>query len=109
MRQHNYYVYIVTNPAKTVLYIGVTNELDRRILEHYSNRGKKETFAGKYYCYNLLYQEHFQNIHAAIARETELKGWSRKKKIELISSQNPELKFLNETILEAWPPDIESF
>ncbi len=68
MRQHNYYVYIVTNPAKTVLYIGVTNDLDGRIAEHYFNRGKPETFAGKYHCYNLLHQEHYQYIDAAIAR-----------------------------------------
>ena len=95
MRQHNYYVYIVTNPAKTVLYTGVTNDLDARIAEHYFNRGNPKTFAGKYYCYNLLYQEHYQYVDIAIEREKEIKGWTRKKKLELIKKENPELKVLN--------------
>jgi putative endonuclease len=50
-----YYVYITTNPAKTVLYIGVTSSLPRRLGQHYENRGNNETFAGRYFCYNLLY------------------------------------------------------
>lgn len=108
MRQHNYYVYIVTNPGKTVLYTGVTNDLDIRIAEHFMNRGKPETFAGKYYCYNLLYCEHFQSINSAIAREKEIKGWTRKKKLELIETENPMLKILNESLLEKWPPEIVS-
>ena len=53
----NYFVYITTNPAKTALYIGVTNDLLRRMKEHYQSRGKQKTFAGKYYCYNLIYYE----------------------------------------------------
>jgi putative endonuclease len=52
-----YCVYITTNPAKAVLYIGVTNDLARRLGQHYENRGSKETFAGRYFCYNLLYFE----------------------------------------------------
>ncbi|WP_349361767.1 GIY-YIG nuclease family protein [Hymenobacter sp. H14-R3] len=49
-----YYVYITTNPAKTVLYIGVTGSLPRRLGQHYDNRGTDDTFAGRYFCYNLL-------------------------------------------------------
>lgn len=68
-----YYVYITSNPGKTTFYIGVTNNLYRRLAEHYENRGKAGSFAGKYYCYNLLYYEEVQFIQDAIAREKELK------------------------------------
>ncbi len=57
MKQHEYYVYITTNPNRTVLYIGITNDIARRLVEHYANRGKVETFAGKTYCYCLIYIE----------------------------------------------------
>ncbi len=100
MKQHNYFVYITTNPQKTTLYIGVTNNLQRRMNEHYENRGKPEAFAGKYFCYNLLYYERFQFIEHAIARETELKTWSKEKKVKLIEKLNPIWKFLNQEIVE---------
>src|SRR5258705_5585317 len=74
-RQHEYYVYIVTNPERTVLYTGVTNNLPQRLIEHYTNRGQPKTFAGKYYCYNLIYFECFQYINDAIAKEKVIKGW----------------------------------
>jgi putative endonuclease len=70
----NNYVYITCNPGRTTFYIGVTNSLERRIAEHYSNKGKPETFVGKYYCYELNYFEIFQDIKEAIAREKELRG-----------------------------------
>src|SRR3979409_1680625 len=56
-RDHHYYIYIVTNPERNVLYTGVTNNLGIRLMEHYANRGNTKTFAGKYYCYNLIYYE----------------------------------------------------
>jgi putative endonuclease len=89
-----YYVYITTNPAKTVLYIGVTNSLPRRLGQHYENRGNNNTFAGRYFCYNLLYYEQFTDIKAAISREKELKGWTRAKKSALIATMNPDWDFL---------------
>jgi putative endonuclease len=89
-----YYVYITTNPAKAVLYIGVTNDLVRRLAQHHENRGNNETFAGRYFCYNLLYTEQFGNIKAAISREKELKGWTRAKKNALIATVNPNWDFL---------------
>jgi putative endonuclease len=89
-----YYVYITTNPAKTVLYIGVTNSLPRRLGQHYENRGNNETFAGRYFCYNLLYYEQVMDIKAAISREKESKGWTRAKKEALIDTLNPEREFL---------------
>lgn len=89
-----YYVYITTNPAKTVLYIGVTNSLPRRMGQHYENRGNNDSFAGRYFCYNLLYTEQFTDIKAAISREKELKGWTRAKKETLIATMNPAWDFL---------------
>ncbi len=102
--KHSYYVYIVTNPERTVLYTGVTNDLIQRLLEHYLTRGKDKTFAGKYYCYNLIFYEEFQYIHDAIAREKEIKGWRREKKLSLIKSENPNWTFLNARLCEGWPP-----
>lgn len=95
---HNYFVYIITNPDKTVLYIGVTNDLKRRLFEHEENKGKTNTFAGKYYCYKLLYFEYFSDINHAIEREKQLKKWSRKKKEFLIGTKNPKWNFLNDEI-----------
>lgn len=89
MSQGNYYVYITTNPGRTVLYTGVTNALKRRLLEHYKNRGDKKNFAGRYYCYDLIYYEYYTDIRQAIAREKEIKDMPRKKKEELIATKNP--------------------
>ena len=95
--QHNYYVYILTNANKNVLYTGVTNNLANRIAQHKADAlGNKKTFAGRYNCYYLLYMEHFQYITNAISREKEIKGWTRAKKDELINSINPNWDFLNE-------------
>ncbi|HZY36721.1 MAG TPA: GIY-YIG nuclease family protein [Mucilaginibacter sp.] len=98
MWNYNFYVYITTNPEKTALYVGVTNDLNRRMYEHKENKGNPKTFAGKYYCYNLVYFEHFSHINYAIEREKEIKKWRREKKNALIASFNPGWKFLNEEI-----------
>ena len=102
--KHLYYVYIVTNPQKTVLYTGVTNNLVIRLAEHYFNRGTPKTFAGKYYCYNLVYYEEFTYILNAIEREKQLKDWNRAKKLSLINKKNPNWLFLNESVCIVWPP-----
>jgi len=99
--QHNYFVYITTNPDKTTLYIGVTNDLKRRLFEHQENKGRLKSFTGKYYCYNLIYYEHFQQIEYAIDREKQLKKWSRKKKEQLIETLNPNWIFLNDEIFRS--------
>lgn len=70
---NTYYVYITTNPRKNVLYTGVTNNLRQRMNQHYENKGKSEAFAGKYYCYNLIYFEEFTDVKQAIEREKKLK------------------------------------
>ncbi|WP_298365136.1 GIY-YIG nuclease family protein [uncultured Lutibacter sp.] len=92
---HNYYVYILTNKNKTVLYIGVTNNLKDRIEYH---KTSKSSFTSKYNCFNLIYYERFEDVNFAIKREKELKGWNRNKKEELINSFNAEWKFLNNEI-----------
>lgn len=89
-----YYVYIITNMAKTVLYFGVTNNLRLRLQQH-NERLNLKSFTAKYNIHYLLYFEKFTWIQQAIAREKELKGWKRDRKIELIKSMNPELDFLN--------------
>ena len=96
--QHNYFVYITTNPNKTVLYTGVTNDLKRRLFEHQENKRKSDTFAGKFYCYKLTYFEHFSNIEQAIDREKQIKNWTRKKKENIIAIKNPNWNFLNDDI-----------
>ena len=97
---HNYYIYIVTNKNKTVLYTGITNNLSRRLWEHEQSSipFNSKNFAGKYNTYFLIYYEHFGDIKQAIAREKEIKGWRREKKEALIKSFNPGWKFLNDEI-----------
>jgi putative endonuclease len=97
---HNYYVYITTNKNKTVLYIGVTNDLKARMHQHEQNAKPftHTSFAGKYNAYFLLYYEHFEWVEQAIAREKELKGWRRSKKEDLINRVNAEWKFLNDSL-----------
>ena len=104
MRQHEYYVYILTNKNKNVLYVGMTNHLYRRLIEHYANRGNLQTFTGKYQCHCLVYYEMHQQVSNAIRREKEIKGWSRSKKLFLIKTLNPNLIFLDSDIVGCWPP-----
>ncbi len=92
---HNYFVYITTNATKKVLYTGVTNDLYTRLQEHYQNRGKPDSFAGKYYCYYLIYFERHTFIQDAIDREKEIKKWRREKNELMINEFNPTWKFLN--------------
>ena len=97
---HNSYIYIITTKNKTVLYIGVTNNLTARLQQHYQNSVSPNTksFTGKYNVFLLLYYERFENILDAINREKQLKVWKRDKKEELINSSNPEWRFLNDEI-----------
>ncbi len=99
MREHNYFVYIITNKNKTVLYTGVTNNLKRRLYEHeHGIADSSNTFTGRYNVHYLLYFEHYQYILDAIAREKQIKGWTRAKKEKIISDFNPNWDFLNEEI-----------
>ena len=97
---HNYFVYITTNQYRTTLYIGVTNNIQRRVAQHYfDSQNAKKSFAGKYNCYDLVYYEGFENSSDAIAREKQLKKWNRKKKNLLISEFNSEWESLNNQII----------
>jgi putative endonuclease len=89
-----YCVYILTNARHTVLYTGVTNNPQRRILEHRAGEGGRFTKA--YRIAKLVYLECGADIRAAIAREKQIKGGSRQKKLDLITSMNPEWKDLFE-------------
>ena len=102
----SFFVYIVTNPKKTVLYTGMTNDLESRVIEHYLYRGKPNTFAGRYHCYQLIYYETHDTAVGAIEREKEIKDWNRSKKEELIDQENPSWTFLNDQITD-WPPHPE--
>jgi putative endonuclease len=90
----NSFVYILTNKFNRVLYTGVTNDLERRIYEHRSR--VVEGFTKKYNLTKLVYFEGFSNISDAIAAEKIIKGWLRKKKIQLIESKNPRWRDLTD-------------
>lgn len=96
-----FYVYLLTNKNKTVLYTGVTNNLHQRLWEHFCG---KSAFTAKYNVHFLLYYELFSYINDAIAREKEIKGWRREKKEALIKTFNPGFIFLNEELFGEWPP-----
>ena len=91
-----YYVYIMTNKNNTVLYTGVTSDLRRRVYEHKHKMSKG--FTKKYNIVKLVYYEILQDPYYAIAREKQIKGGSRKKKIELINSINSEWKDLYDAL-----------
>jgi putative endonuclease len=87
-----YYVYIMTNWNNKVLYTGVTNNLERRVYEHKNKLVKG--FTAKYNINKLVYYDFTSDVLSAIAREKQIKGWTRKKKNELIASLNPEWRDL---------------
>ena len=89
-------IYIMTNPHRTVCYIGVAADLYRRVHQHRSGEGS--AFTKKYNCTDLLYYEVFGRIEEAIAREKQLKKWHRAWKEELIRKMNPTLQDLTDTI-----------
>jgi putative endonuclease len=99
-----YYTYILTNFTRSVLYTGVTNNLQRRLHEHYFGIGGKNSFTKRYKIFHLLYYECHKYINDAIAREKQIKDFSRKKKFELIDSFNPSREFLNAKFIGSWPP-----
>ena len=88
-----YYVYILTNQHKTTLYTGITNNLLRRVEEHKGGAGG--VFSRKYHLNRLVYYEIYRDVRAAIAREKQIKGGSRSRKVNLINSLNPEWQDLS--------------
>jgi putative endonuclease len=89
-------VYIMTNSSSSTLYIGVTNDLARRVWEH--RQGAGNAFTRRYYLKRLVYAERHYDIQTAIQRETSLKRWPRAWKVDLIASQNPEWNDLSDQL-----------
>lgn len=103
---NQYYTYIMTNHTNTVLYVGVTNDLTKRVYEHkqgvknkLSLRGTKQSFTTRYNIDKLVYFEITQDINSAISREKQIKAGNRKQKIDLIISMNPEWKDLYPSLI----------
>jgi len=86
MKQHSYFVYILASRSRT-LYVGVTRDLRRRVYQH--RQQLLPAFTARYAVNRLVYFEHTSDIRAALAREKEIKGWKRARKLELIESLNP--------------------
>ena len=84
---YDYFVYILTDKGHKTLYIGVTNDLQTRLWQH--RNPEAASFSQQYHCILLIYYEHFGDVRDAIAREKQLKGWRRSKKIALIEKVNP--------------------
>jgi putative endonuclease len=95
-----YFVYIMTNKGNKVLYTGVTSDLEIRCMEHISKK-HPDSFTAKYNVNKLVYYERFERIDVAIAREKQIKGGNRKKKIALVELMNPHWNDLYETRFSA--------
>ena len=102
MHEGNYFTYIMASRSRT-LYIGMSRDLEKRVFEH--KWREQEGFTARYNCDRLLWFERFQWVHHAIAREKELKGWSRAKKIALIEANNPAWVDLSRGWYDAEPAD----
>jgi putative endonuclease len=88
MSERRYFVYIMASSSLSTMYVGVTNDIGRRVFEHRNGMGSE--FAKKYRVSRLVYVEEFENPTDAIAREKQLKGWKRVRKNELVRAANPE-------------------
>ncbi|MFC1474744.1 GIY-YIG nuclease family protein [bacterium] len=95
---YDYFVYILASRKRGTLYIGMTNNLRRRIYEH--EEEQVEGFTKKYGVKRLVYFEHTNDVYAALTREKQLKKWKRQWKIELIENENPEWEDLSEKYYE---------
>lgn len=99
-----YFVYIMTNKGRTVLYVGVTNSLVRRVSQH--RRGETAGFTQRYNFNRLVYFEKFNDVRDAIRREKQIKGWTRKKKKDMIARMNPKWTDLAVSILGLDPAPL---
>ena len=91
-REHHYYVYIMQSSSRRAVYIGMSNNLHRRVFQHKTQ--EFEGFTDSYDAVRLVYWESFDDVHKAIAREKQLKNWRREKKLWLIARMNPEFRDL---------------
>ena len=102
-REHRYFVYLLTNRNDKVMYVGMTNNLERRVYEHKNKM--VEGFTKKYNLSKLVYFEETRDVRAAIAREKEIKKWRREKKDNLVIAANPDWKDPSEGWFEISPFD----
>ena len=100
MNPHNYYIYIITNPTKTVLYTGVTNDLLTRLHAALPEPGQRRDFRGEVSLLPADVLRALPQIQPALAREKEIKGWTRAKKEELISQLNPDWQVIDPLLWE---------
>lgn len=98
MRPKGGYVYIVSNSHRTILYVGVTNDLYKRAYQHKNGEGSE--FTRKYNCTDLLYFKFYDRIESAILKEKQLKVWKREWKMDLIKTKNPELRDLSDEVVD---------
>jgi putative endonuclease len=96
-----YYVYLLASKKNGTLYLGVTNDLLRRVYEHKNNL--VDGFTKKYHVHNLVYFEACENVHSAIQREKQIKKWNRQWKIDLIVKNNPDWMDLYPGIIDRFP------
>jgi len=97
-KEYHFYVYITSNYQRTTFYIGFTNNIIRRVIEHKYGFGSE--FTKKYELKYLVYFEKYQYVNDAIAREKEIKKWRKEKKIKLIKSVNPKMKDLSKGLFK---------
>ena len=97
-REYRFYIYILTNYSKTLLYIGFTSNIIRRIIEHKNDLGCK--FTRKYKLKYLVYFEQCENVYSIMEREKQIKKWRREKKDNLIKSINPNLNDLSDKLFK---------
>ena len=93
-----YYVYLMTNSHKNLLYTGITNNLIRRVYEH-KHHLDKGSYTDRYNIEYLVYYESTSDVTAAIEREKQIKGWNRKRKDKLVNSKNPDWRDLYQDLL----------
>jgi len=89
MHDYKYFVYMLNSSSRRALYTGITNALTTRVLEHRRAENPK-SFTAQYRAFRLVYYEEFADVRAAIAREKQIKGWTRAKKNALVASMNPQ-------------------
>ncbi len=104
MEERLYYVYILASRSR-ILYTGITNHLVRRIQEHRDGLGPG--FTSRYRIHRLVYFEMFHDVRAAIAREKQIKGWGRPKKVVLIEQRNPTWEDLADRFFTSFPREAD--
>ena len=98
-----YFIYLITNNKRTVLFAGMTNDLGEELTSLYQKKGSKKSFPTKNNCYQLVYFEKSEVAHLALSRLKEMREMNRQEQENLIRSINPMWKFLNDQITK-WPP-----